>query len=569
MAYITRKRIKGITYYYAEHREWKNGKSRRKWQKYLGTIDKIISAIDNKNQKPEYAIVFELGGVSVYLDIAEEIGLVENINSMLPKREQGITIGEYILIAAINRGLNAVSKRSMWNWFEDTILINYFSHIKKETLSSQRFWDNMSLIKEDMIAEIWQKIIYRAISVYNIDLSLISYDGTNFYTFISTFNIHCTIAQRGKNKQGRNNLRQVNYALFCSREDHIPLYFDVYQGNTHDSKEFNKVISRFKKVYSGTISNDSVITIVFDKGNNSNDNIEQFDQTPFHFIGSLKLSDHKELAMISNKDPLMKTFKHHKLEGIKAFRQKKIVYGKERTLIITFNNNLYNDQVRTVNNDIDKCVQKLSELSLKLKDRAQGIIKKGKKPTINSVKKSVKDILKRQYMKDIIKINYNEKNSIPLIYYTVDTEELYKLADSYIGKKIIFTDNHHWKTEDIIIAYHSQYIIEDAFKETKDRKWGCWWPMYHYTDQKIKVHGLYCTITLLIRSLMSRKARQKGLTLSMVRMHNKLAGIKEVINFYHKDKSAKMLKKNNTITKMDEIQKKLFDIFNIKKYITS
>ncbi|MBA7583532.1 hypothetical protein ES708_25477 [subsurface metagenome] len=68
---------------------------------------------------------------------------------------------------------------------------------------------------------------------------------------------------------------------------------------------------------------------------------------------------------------------------------------------------------------------------------------------------------------------------------------------------------------------------------------------------------------------MSRKARQKGLTLSMVRMHNKLAGIKEVINFYYKDKSAKMLKKNNTITKMDEIQKKLFDIFNIKKYITS
>lgn len=55
----------------------------------------------------------------------------------------------------------------------------------------------------------------------------------------------------------------------------------------------------------------------------------------------------------------------------------------------------------------------------------------------------------------------------------------------------------------------------------------------------------------------------------MVRMHNKLAGIKGAINFYHKDMSAKMLKKNNTITKMDEIQKKLFDIFNIKKYITS
>lgn len=569
MAYITRKKIKGSTYYYAEQREWKDGKSRRKWQKYLGTIDKIIKAIDNKERKPEYAIVFELGGVSAYLDISREINITEIINSMLPKREQGITVGEYILIAAINRGLNAVSKRSIWNWFEDTILLNYFSHIKKEALSSQRFWDNMSLIKEDIIPEIWMKIIQKAITVYNIDLSLISYDGTNFYTFISSFNTRCTIAQRGKNKQGRKNLRQVNYALFCSREDHIPLYFDTYEGNTHDSPEFNKVINRFKEAYSGKISDDSSITIVFDKGNNSKENMEDFDKTSFHFIGSLKLDDYKELAMISNKDSCFKSFDHTKLEEIKAFRLKKVVYEKERTLIITFNNNLYNDQVRTVNNDIEKCVQRLSELSQRLNDRANGIITKGKKPTIDSVKKSVKDILKRQYMKKVIKVNYKEKNKILIITYTVDMEELAKLADSYLGKKIIFTDNHHWKTEDIIIAYHSQYVIEDVFKETKDRKLGCWWPMYHYTDQKIKVHGLYCTITMLIRSLMSRKVRQQNLRLPMVRMHNKLIGIKEVINFYPKEKGAKRLKKINTLTKMDETQKRLFEIFNMSKYVTS
>lgn len=56
MAYITRKKIKGITYYYAEHREWKDGKSRRKWQKYLGTADKIISTIDHRDLAPDYAV---------------------------------------------------------------------------------------------------------------------------------------------------------------------------------------------------------------------------------------------------------------------------------------------------------------------------------------------------------------------------------------------------------------------------------------------------------------------------------------------------------------------------------
>ena len=120
--------------------------------------------------------------------------------------------------------------------------------------------------------------------------------------------------------------------------------------------------------------------------------MEDLDKTSFHFIGSLKLDNHKELAMISNKDSCFKSFDHPKLEDIKAVRLKKVIYGKERTLIITFNNNLYNDQVRTVNNDIERCVQRLSELSQRSNDRANGIITKGKKPTIDSVKKSVKDI---------------------------------------------------------------------------------------------------------------------------------------------------------------------------------
>ncbi len=38
MAYLMHKKISGNTYYYAEQRVWKDGKSRRQWQKYLGTI---------------------------------------------------------------------------------------------------------------------------------------------------------------------------------------------------------------------------------------------------------------------------------------------------------------------------------------------------------------------------------------------------------------------------------------------------------------------------------------------------------------------------------------------------
>jgi len=571
MAYIMHKKISGKTYYYAEHRVWKDGKSRRQWQKYLGTIDRIIDAVEGKHLTPGYAVLFELGGVASYLSIARQIGIVEKIDRMLPKRNQGLSIGEYLLIASINRGLEAVSKNGMWSWFQDTALLNYFSGIRKGQLTSQRFWDHMDMIGEEKIIPVWLEILNGALSSNQIDLRSVSYDETNFYTFISTFNERCTIAKRGNNKQGRTNLRQVNYALFCSKENHMPLYFDIYHGNVHDSTEFKKILPRFKAAFKDKIAPESSITIIFDKGNNSQDAIAEFDESPsrFHFVGSLKLNEHQELTSISNADQRFESTGHPQLESLKALRIKKEVYGKQRTVIVTFNENLYNDQLKTLYNDLERCQGRLSELSRRLKDRAEGLITKGKKPTRASVGNNVKDILKRQYMKQLIKVDYQEKNGIPIISYSLNGEEFARLTDTYLGKKILFTDNHDWKTEDIILAYHGQHVIENVFKETKDNKRGCWWPVNHWTDQKIKVHGLYCSITLLIRALMTMKTRQENINLSLGRLHEKLNGIKQVINVYPKQpgQGNKKERKTQTLSKMDEVQHKLFDIFKMNDYI--
>ena len=48
----------------------------------------------------------------------------------------------------------------------------------------------------------------------------------------------------------------------------------------------------------------------------------------------------------------------------------------------------------------------------------------------------------------------------------------------------------------------------------KDRNTGNWWPMYHLLDSNIKVHGLYCSIAVLLCSIMCRKVEQAGIHLS-------------------------------------------------------
>ena len=377
MAYLTRKRIKGITYYYAEESERRNGKSRRKWQKYLGPLPKIIEALEGRPQKPKYAEIFQLGGPAAYLNIAEQINMIPIIDSVFPKRNQGLSIGFYLTLAAINRGIEAVSKRSMWNWFQDTILFRAFPETNKTSLSSQRFWDNMSTIKKEKIQIAWMKLVNSVLDHENIDLFCAFYDGTNFYSFVGSFNTRCSLAKRGKNKQGRRDLRQINYALFCTRNDHFPLYFDVFEGNRHNSKEFGVVIERFFHTFKDRKPDGNGITIVFDKGNNSDKNLNKFvEDSGFHFVGSVKPDAHKDLALISNNDKCFKPLSHPRLDQVKVFRTRKKIYGKSLTVVVTFNNNLYTAQVKSINNEVNKCLGKLSIISTKLEDRIAGRITK-------------------------------------------------------------------------------------------------------------------------------------------------------------------------------------------------
>jgi len=568
MVYLTRKKIKGITYYYAEESERRDGKSRRKWQKYLGSLNKIIEAVEGEPPKPEYAEIFQLGGPAAYLNASEQINMMKILDSVIPKRNQGPSVGFYLTLAAINRGIEAVSKRSMWHWFQNTILFRAFPEINRASLSSQRFWDNMSSISEDKMKSAWMKLVNYVLDLEKLDLSCASYDGTNFYTFIGSFNTRCTIAKRGKNKQGRKDLRQINYALFCTRNDHFPLYFDVFEGNRHDSKEFQVVIEKFFQAFKDRVSKDGGMTIVFDKGNNSDKNLEKFiEDSGFHFVGSVKPDDHKDLALISNNDKCFELLSHPRLDQVKAFRTQKKIYGKNLTVVVTFNNNLYISQVKSINNEIDKSLGKLAGIANKLEDRIAKIVTKGKKPTKESINSQVASVLCGQHMKKLIKTTVGEHKDVPTLTYTLDTEEYARLADTYLGKNIIITDNHDWTTEDIVVTYRSQYVIEDIFKQMKDRKTGTWWPMYHWTDNMIRVHGFYCSLSLLLRALIMKRAKDSGMPMSITKLHDKLFGIREVLNIFAKGKNKQQTQ--SVVSKLDIAQRRLFDLFEMKKYLLS
>lgn len=164
MERLEAKKINGHTYYYYSKWAWVNGKSRRVWQKYLGSLESIAKIVEGGGPAPLYAEVFQWGLPTALWQECSLAEVAEETNKLCPKREQGLSTGDYIAIAAINRAISPVSKRSMWEWFSQTALMRYFLKASKSSLTSQRFWDHMDKFDAENTALIWKNILKKTIS---------------------------------------------------------------------------------------------------------------------------------------------------------------------------------------------------------------------------------------------------------------------------------------------------------------------------------------------------------------------------------------------------------------------
>ena len=219
MASIIKKIKKGRPYYYAVESKRVNGEPRIVWQKYLGTNDAIVSrAEDSRPQKPKHTVSFEAGGVAALLRITQRLELPQLINEFAPKREQGPTVGHYIILAALNRALKPLSKLAIGDWYEETILRRLWG-FKKTAFSSQRFWDHMDRLSIENLEKIQEDLVLRIEHEFGLDARILLYDTTNFFTYLATTNERASLPQRGHSKQKRDDLRQIGLALpLCANE---------------------------------------------------------------------------------------------------------------------------------------------------------------------------------------------------------------------------------------------------------------------------------------------------------------------------------------------------------------
>jgi transposase len=313
-----------------------------------------------------------------------------------------------------------------------------------------------------------------------------------------------------------------------STDFNIPLFSRVYPGNQPDSVTFGSVTEELIERYRLLAKNLEHVTLVFDKGNNSEENLQGLLSSRYHVVGSLVPTQHRDLLDI----PLdrFQSFEDSRLEGVTALRTSKKVFGRDWTILITHSQELLDGQLRGIAQVLRKRRRALSELQWKLK-RSQEPGAKGKGYTLKSLKAHAQNLSSGQYIQKILRVEIRRQRGKLQLNYHTDGHALEKLTATSLGRRILFTDNHQWTTEEIILAYRSQHV-EAAFRTMKNPYFVGWEPMYHWTDQKICVHALYCVMALTLAGLLHREARLAGLDLSLEAVCQELSSICEVINLY-------------------------------------
>lgn len=558
MPSIVGKRQGNKTYYYLVESGRVGGKPRITSQRYLGPAEEIMARLSEAGPgEPDRTRHLGFGDLAAVWGLIERLGVIGIVDEVVGRRrsDAACSVGTYIALAAANRVVEPRSKRGFAEWWATTSG-DRFVRAAASALDHRRFWDAMDGLSEEQLAEIERRIVQRAVEIFGVDLSGLVLDMTNFATYIDSANDRAPIAQRGRAKQKRSDLRIVGLGLVVSTDGGIPLVSHAYAGNRPDVTQFADIVRELAARFTELAGEDHELTIVFDAGQNSAENIELLDSLPLHFVGSLPPTDHPDLLALG-KDRY-RAVDQRRFPGLSAFETRKIVFGIERRIVVTHSETLHQKQLAGFAQTLAKARRQLAELQARL---ARGHTRRER----DRIEAEIGKILAPRWVARVISVELSGEAPPDLrLSWRTDQAARRRLEAELFGKRILFTDRTRAKRVEIVAAYRSQAAVEADFRQMKDPTVVSFSPMFHFTEQKIRVHVFYCVLALLLARLMVREAGKVGITSSVRELLSALSGIEETVLLYQGERGRPRARR--MLTEMDARQRRLYQAFGLDAY---
>ena len=564
MASLYKKTISGKPYWYLREMARVDGKPKMVSERYVGTGAEIEKLLDARESAvlPAQTRHLGFGDAAAVWEVLDRLDVIGVIDSVVGARraDAGASVGTYLALAALNRVVAPTSKLRFADWWKTTAA-DRFTKVKSQVLDHRRFWDAMHSITVEQLAEIEQRLALAMIGQFGLDISALALDMTNFATYIDSGNDKAPIAQRGKAKQKRTDLRLVGLGLVVTRGGGVPLVSHVYPGNRPDVTQFGAMIDLLAAQHKALAAQAGTLvpaemTVVFDAGQNSVSNFTHVTDTHLAFVGSIPPSYVADLLALPATDRSI--VDADRFDGLSALETRRIVYGAERRVILTHSPTLHAAQAAGFAQTLAKALTRLTELADTL---ARG---KTRRPT-DKVTAEINQITGDPWLARVLVCTLTGTTPAEhRLTVTVDEDARTQLEAEVFGKRILITTCDLWPIADVVAAYRSQPDAEFSFRQLKDPHVVSFSPMHHWTEHNIRVHTFTCVLALQIAHLMRREAEHAGLHLSVRELLDQLAGIAETVLIY--PSTGGRPKARRMLTQTSPTQNQLTEIFNLTKW---
>jgi transposase len=298
---INRKKSGKNHYYWALLESYRTEKgSRQRIVGYIGDVSKsqarrIAQSADgcesvqqdffSQEELPELANVLprktrterqrQFGGVWLGNKLFQKLELDRYFGQSLKQNEAGVSWLDIIKILVISRFYAPSSELHIAEHLYEHSAMEDFFGIPAQQIYDNRLYrglDKLLPLKDGL----QQHLKERMGQLFGIKYDLFLYDVTS--TYFEGDHTHSKLCQRGYSRDSRPDCKQVCIGLVVTREG-LPLGYEVFAGNRHDSTTVEEVVEKMEKLYG---SADRIW--VMDRGMVSEQNLERLRQDGRRYI---------------------------------------------------------------------------------------------------------------------------------------------------------------------------------------------------------------------------------------------------------------------------------------------
>ncbi|MCX5803822.1 MAG: transposase [Proteobacteria bacterium] len=364
--------------------------------------------------------------------------------------------GDYLLSLAYAHCVAPDSLKGMSQWYQKTEISNLLDIPQITYKKLVEAIDSLDGMDGDKVQE---RIFSRLKDALSLSPSGYLYDITNIYFY----GVCCPLAKKGQNAEGRRD-PQIQIGLAITKEDGIPIFHKVFEGNIFDSKTLPDILLHLKRHEIKTVC------IVWDRGVSSKLNIREAKGMGFDVLCGLAL-----------KTGLKKVVDNVLEEDIVSIKY------RVRLRSATFYVKKQRHEVEGLRGYIAVCINEKQRQAIRERrydeiDHALKLLQENK---------AIKEGL-RKYIKG----NKIDHGAL-------------QLAERYDGVSVIFS-THNLRAEEMVKGYFEKDRLEKSFRCMKSllemdkvRFW---------LANRVRGHIFICYLAYLLLSVLEYRLKESGMS---------------------------------------------------------